>query len=92
MRAVFIQHGLWKVMEGPYMKLEKITDEQCAADQKKRRGSLTDEEWEELELKEVSVIQLCLAPHVLRQVLDKTTAVDLWIRLEELYKTKSLAI
>ena len=91
MRAVLIQHGLWKVLQGPHVKPEKMIDEQWATYQKKRRGSLMDEEWEELELKAVSAIQLCLAPHVLREVLDKATAVDLWTRLEELYMTKSLA-
>jgi len=91
MRAVLIQHGLWKVLQGPHVKPEKVTDEQWTTDQKKRRGSLTDEEWEEVELKALSAIQLCLAPHVLREVLDKTTAVDLWVRLEELYMTMSLA-
>jgi len=79
MRAILIQHGSWKVLSGPYTKPKKITDEQWAVDQKKRRGLLTDEEWEEWELKARFVIQLCLAPHVLRQVLDKTTAVDLWV-------------
>jgi len=54
-----------------------MTDEQWATNQKKRSGSLTDEEWEELELKAISVIQLCLAPHVLQEVLDKAAAVDL---------------
>ena len=44
-----------------------------------------------MDLKAVSGIQLCLTPHVLREVLDKATAVDLWTRLEELYMTKSLA-
>ena len=48
MRAVLIQHGLWKVLSGLYTKPEKITDEQLAADQKKRRRLLADEEWEEL--------------------------------------------
>jgi len=46
---------------------------------------------EELELKALSVIQLCLAPHALREVLDKTTALGLLVQLEELYITKSLA-
>ena len=91
MRAVLIQHGLWKVLQGHQQKPKKMTDEQWAADQKKRRGSLRDEEWEELELKAVSAIQFCLAPHVLREVLDEATAVDLWFQLEELYMTKSLA-
>ena len=65
MRAVLIQHGLWKVLQGPHVKPEKMTDEQWAADRKKRRESLTDEEWKELELKVVSAIQLRLTPHVL---------------------------
>ena len=52
---------------------------------------MTDDEWEELEEKALSAIQLYLVPHVLREVLDKTTAVGLWVQLEELYMTKSLA-
>ena len=52
---------------------------------------MTDEEWEELKLKALSAIQLCLTPHVLREALDKITAVGLWVWLEELYMTKSLA-
>ena len=89
MRAVLIQHGLWKVLQGPHVKPVSTTDEKWAEEQQKRRGKLTEEEWEELELKAVSAIQLCLAPHVLREVLDKVTAVDLWARLEELYMTES---
>ena len=85
MRAALIQHGLWKVLKGPHVKPKKMTEEQRAAELKKRHGSLTEDECEELELKAVSAIQLCLAPHVLREVLDKTTTVDLWVRLEELY-------
>ena len=34
---------------------------------------------------------LCLINHVLHEVLDKTTMTDLWLRLEALYMTKSLA-
>jgi len=51
---------------------------------------LADDKWEELEENALSAIQLCLAPHALREVLYKTTGVDLWVRLEELYMTKSL--
>jgi len=32
MRAVLIQHGLWKVLSGSYTKPEKILDEQWVAD------------------------------------------------------------
>ena len=48
-------------------------------------------EWGELEEKALSAIQLYLAPHVLREVLHKTIIVGLWVRLEDLYMTKSLA-
>ena len=44
MRAILIQHGLWKVLQGSHVKPEKVTDEQWATYQKKRRGSLIDEE------------------------------------------------
>ena len=91
MRVVLIQHGLWKVLSGPHMKPSTMTEEQWAEQKKKKRGSLTDYESEELEERAPSAIQLCLAPHVLRELLDKTTAVGLWVRLEELYMSKSLA-
>jgi len=65
MRAVFIQHGLWKVLSGPDTKPSMMTNEQWAEQQKKKHCSLTDDEWEELELKALSAIQLCLEPHVL---------------------------
>ena len=44
-----------------------------------------------IEEKALLGIQLYLAPQVLREVLNKTTAVDLWAQLDELYMTKSLA-
>jgi len=55
-RVVLIQHGLWKVLQGPHMKPKKMTEEQWAAGQKKRRETLTDDKWEELELKALSTI------------------------------------
>lgn len=79
-----------KVLLGPYTKPSTMTDEQWAEQQKKKRGSLTGDEWEELELKALSAIQLCLPPHVLREVIDKTTAAGLWVWLEKIYMTKSL--
>ena len=89
-RAILIQHGLWKVLSEPHTKPSTMTEEQWAK-QKKKRGLLMDYEWEELEEKALFAIQLCLVPHVLQKVLDKTTAVDLWTWLEEPYMTKSLA-
>ena len=80
-------------MEGSFRthtKPEKITDEQWAIDQR-GCGSLTDEELEELELKTLSAIQLYLVQHVLREVLDKITAVGFWVWLEERYIMNNLA-
>ena len=28
MRAILIRHGLWKILQGPHVKPEKMTDEQ----------------------------------------------------------------
>lgn len=39
--------------------------------------------------KVLSAIQLCLAAHVLLEVLEKATTADLWLGLEKLYMTKS---
>ena len=91
MRAVLIHHGLWKVLSRPYTKPSTMTDERWSEQQKKKCGSLTDDEWEELVLKELSAIQLCLAPHVLREVPEMAIAVSLWVQLEKLYMAKSLA-
>jgi len=76
-RAVLIQHRLWKVLSGPHTKPSTMTEEQWAKQKKKKRGLLTDYEWEELDEKALFAIQLCVVPHALRKVLDKTTAMDL---------------
>ena len=68
-----------------------MTEEQWAEQKKKKCGLLADYEQKELEEKALFAIQLCLAPHVLLEVLDKTITVDLWAQLEELYIMKSLA-
>uniref|UniRef100_A0A7C9EBU4 Uncharacterized protein n=1 Tax=Opuntia streptacantha TaxID=393608 RepID=A0A7C9EBU4_OPUST len=75
MMAVLTQNGLKKALGGKSKKPE----------------SMTDEQWEELDEKALSTIQLCLAPPVLREVLDKTTTAEIWLALESLYMTKSLA-
>uniref|UniRef100_A0A7C9DRL2 Retrovirus-related Pol polyprotein from transposon TNT 1-94 n=1 Tax=Opuntia streptacantha TaxID=393608 RepID=A0A7C9DRL2_OPUST len=91
MRAVLTKHGMWKVFSGPHTKPSTMTEDQWAEQKKKKCGLLTDYGREELKENALSAIQLCLASHVLREVFDKTTTVDLWTRLEELYMMKSLA-
>ncbi|KAG8499172.1 hypothetical protein CXB51_005605 [Gossypium anomalum] len=57
----------------------------------KKPENLNKTEWEELDEKALSAIQLCLANTVLQEVLMEKTSSALWKRLETLYVTKSLA-
>ncbi|KAG8472618.1 hypothetical protein CXB51_034307 [Gossypium anomalum] len=57
----------------------------------KKPENLNKIEWEELDEKALSAIQLCLANMVLQEVLKEKTSSALWKRLETLYATKSLA-
>jgi len=68
MMVILSQYGLKKALGG------KVT----------KPASMTDEQWEELEEEALLAIKLCLASHVLREVLDKTTMADLWLSLEKL--------
>lgn len=57
----------------------------------KKPENLNQTEWEELDEKALSTIQLCLTNTVLQEVLMEKTSFALWKRLETLYATKSLA-
>ncbi|KAK5812564.1 hypothetical protein PVK06_027999 [Gossypium arboreum] len=57
----------------------------------KKPENLNKTEWEELDEKALSAIQLCLTNTVLQEVLMEKTSSALWKRLETLYATKSLA-
>ncbi|MBA0671123.1 hypothetical protein Goklo_029604, partial [Gossypium klotzschianum] len=48
------------------------------------------DEWEELDEKALSTIQLCLTNIVLQEVLMEKISTTLWKRLETFYATKSL--
>ncbi|MFQ6659563.1 hypothetical protein Gotur_028416 [Gossypium turneri] len=58
---------------------------------RKKPENLNQTKWEELDEKDLSAIQLCLANTVLQEVLMEKTSSTLWKRLETLYATKSLA-
>ena len=75
MRAILIQSGLKKALEG----------------KAKKPDTMSDAEWEELDEKALTAIQLMLSKEVLREVAHETTTAGLWNRLESLYMTKSLA-
>jgi len=75
MLAVLTQNGLKKVLAG---KMTKPT-------------AMTEEQWDEMNEKALSAIQLCLSREVLREVINEKTATGIWSKLESLYMTKSLA-
>ncbi|GJT34447.1 retrovirus-related pol polyprotein from transposon TNT 1-94 [Tanacetum coccineum] len=52
---------------------------------------MSDKDWLELDEKALATIQLFLTREVLREVIHETTAAGLWLKLESLYMTKSLA-
>ena len=72
---LLVQHGLHKILQ---KKSEKL-------------AGMLDENWEELDLKMASTIQLCLADEAIYNMMDEETNTGLWSRLETLHMTKSLS-
>ena len=68
-----MQYGLHKTLQ------EKST----------KHAGTSDEDWEEMDLKISSTIQLCLADEVMYNIMDNEKATRLWSRLETLYMTKA---
>ncbi|PHT95375.1 hypothetical protein T459_03257 [Capsicum annuum] len=90
-KDVLIQSGLYKALK------ERPTSEKGDKDSEKSQSSkdsekfrISDEEWEELDMKAASPIRLFLAKNVLANVIGLSTTKELWEKLEELYQTKSL--
>jgi len=52
---------------------------------------MSDEDWEQLDLKAASTIQFYLANEIMYNMIDEEMATGLWSRLETLYITKSLS-
>lgn len=75
MRALLVQQGLDEVLEG----------------ERKLPNTLTETQKKELMNKAHSAIILCLGDRVLREVSKEKTAASIWLKLEHLYMTKSLA-
>ena len=73
--ALLVQHGLHKTLQGKSSK---------------PAGTL-NKDWEEMDLKAASTIQVCLADKVMYNMMDEETAMGLCSRLETLYMTKNLS-
>ena len=72
---MLVQQGLHKTLQGKSAK----------------PASTSNKDWEEMDLRAVSTIQLYLADKVMYNVMDEETATGLWSRLETLYMMKSLS-
>nr|GEV30971.1 retrovirus-related Pol polyprotein from transposon TNT 1-94 [Tanacetum cinerariifolium] len=75
MQVVLTHHGYKKALRGITHKPQ----------------SMSDEDWLELDENALATIQLFLTREVFREVIHETTATGLWLKLESLYMTKSLA-
>ena len=58
--------------------------------QGQEKSSISAENWEDMDAKALSSIQLSLADDVLREVKEETSAAGIWLKLEGIYMTKSL--
>ena len=73
-KALLVQQGPHKTLQGKSSKL----------------AGTSDENWEEMDLKAASTIQLCLAEDVMYNMIVEEKATGLWSKLE-MYMMKSLS-
>ncbi|GFS40804.1 wall associated kinase-like 7 [Actinidia rufa] len=73
-KYILVQQGLAKALKGKDAKPE----------------TMKDDDWEELMMKCVSTIRLCIADNIINNVMDGDSASALWEKLEKLYLAKSL--
>ena len=71
---LLVQQGYYKALLGKDKKLELMSND----------------DWEEMDLKALAIIRMCLADEVLFNIIGEKTALDLWMKLESLYQTKSI--
>jgi len=73
MTDLLVQWGLQKSLEG----------------KSKKPMTMTNDEWDDLDARSLSIICLCLANDVLFNIVEEETTTSLWTGLEGLYMTKS---
>ncbi|KAL5768388.1 hypothetical protein ACOSP7_014940 [Xanthoceras sorbifolium] len=92
-----INFGLWQVQVKDVLiqsGLHKVLKEKSGSvlsDSSKGESSMSNEDWEEMDLRAASVIRLCLAKNVLANVHGIYSAKELWEKLEELYQAKGIS-
>ena len=63
----------------------------CLVKQTNKLETMSNEQWDKMDEKALSIIHLCLSKEILCEVVNETTTIALWLKLESLYMTKSLA-
>ena len=84
-----INFGLWQVQVKDLLiqyKLHKALKGKPAP-----VTGMSDEDWEDLDLRAASAIRLCLAKNILANVHGISVAKELWEKLEELYQAKGVS-
>ncbi|KAK8660379.1 hypothetical protein V6N13_051305 [Hibiscus sabdariffa] len=81
MKDSLIQLGTHKALKG------KLTSN----DSRKASSSMSDEDWEDLDLRAASSIRLALAKNVLPNVKRIPGAKEIWEKLEALYQGKGIS-
>ncbi|XP_039060075.1 G-type lectin S-receptor-like serine/threonine-protein kinase RKS1 [Hibiscus syriacus] len=92
-KDILIQSGLYKALKGKPASLfeGKEPDKPSDSSGDKGKSKMSEEEWEELDMRAASQIRLCLAKNVLANVARWSSTKELWENLEEMYKAKSLS-
>ena len=88
-KDILIQSGLHKALKG--RPIPEVSSDTSVTDETKSRSVMSDEDWEDLDLRAASAIRLCLAKNVLANIHGISTAKELWEKLEELYQTKGVS-
>ena len=86
-KDLLIQSGLHKALKGK----PTTTSGEYFVRSKVFKSIVSDEDWEELDLKAFSTIRLCLEKNILAKVSGVSIAKGLWEKLEHMYQTKSLS-
>jgi hypothetical protein len=88
--------GLWQIqvkdilIQSRLHKMLKSIPASSSSDGAEKSG-ISDKDWEDLDLRAVSSIRLCLAKNVLANVQRTSMAKELWEKLEEMYQTKRIS-
>jgi len=78
--------GIWKLMMEDLLIQQGLD----AALLGKERSKVKDEDWEMFDRRARGAIRLCLSDEVIYGIMGEKTAAGVWLKLEELYMTKSI--